>query len=89
MTLIFHTFLRTFEGETPEEIIDELHIESAAGNPKLQEREAWWAHQIEVLSLFNIVAPPIDAPDANRKLLEAMVSAGAVEEGPLRTPGLP
>lgn len=92
MTIIYHTFLREFSGETPKEIVDELYIESAAGTG--QSLEAWWDYQSRLLADFKIVAPDIHAPDAHAKLLAGLTSIHAVEEGPKptldsRKPGMP
>jgi hypothetical protein len=79
--LTFHTlFKEAFTGETPEDVIMAVYLDSApvTGLTFAQ----WWAYQQRIWSArYGVVVPDLGASGAHARLLEILVKVGALVPG--------
>lgn len=80
----FHTlFKEEFHGISAEIVVDQLYLSSKAGMGNITFDE-WWQFQSGLWKgKYGLSFPDRHETDACRKLLDIMVTIGALEQGPL------
>ena len=82
--LVFHTYFGEFCGDTPEEIVQQLFVDSRRGIGPDWAMQKWWDYQRTVwkrLEGKKLPASP-DELDAAKKMLACLVEVEALEVGP-------
>ena len=86
--LQYHTFFADYSGDSPEDVIQAVHIDSERVTGL--NLDQWWAYQAELWDFkYGLKIPDPREPDAAAKLLDIFVEIGALENGPrpaLKTP---
>lgn len=80
-SLVYHTFFAEYKGESPEDIVRQLHADSRKGIDL--DMEGWWEYQSELWSLkYGLDVPAQDSANAAAGLIDVLLKVGALEEGP-------
>lgn len=78
---VYHTFFAEFQGADDKSVVQALYEDSKAGTG--QSYKEWWSYQEKLWNQrYGISIPPMDAPQAEKELLEILVKVGALNEGP-------
>lgn len=81
---VYHTFFGEFKGVDEKSVVQALYEDSKAGTG-LGFRE-WWAYQQKLWNQrYGVTVPEMNAPDAEKELLQTLVKVGALTEGPKPT----
>lgn len=85
-SLVYHTFFAEYKGETPEDIVRQLHEESRKGTDL--NMAGWWKYQTKLWShKYGVDVPPQESEHAAAGMLDVLLKVGALEEGPKPPPG--
>ncbi len=77
--LYYKTFFADYHGETPAEVIQAVYEDARSGTGMSYEQ--WWQYQKDVWATkYDEHVPDMDAPEAEKKLLEILVHLGALEQ---------
>lgn len=78
---VYHTFFGEFKGADEKAVVQALYEDSKTGTG-LGYKE-WWGYQQKLWNQrYGISIPAMDAPQAEKELLETLVKVGALNEGP-------
>lgn len=78
---VYHTFFGEFSGADDKSVVQALYEDAKAGTG--QSYKEWWDYQYKVWNQrYGISIPPMDAPQAEKELLDILVKVGALTEGP-------
>lgn len=83
--IVYHTFMSEFSGSTAEEVIQQIYRDFKAGTG--YDFQQWWNYQREFCADIGQVTAP-DHPNvanASQLMLDALVEAGGLENGPIQT----
>ncbi len=79
--LVYHTFFAEYKGDTPEEVIAQIHEDSRDGTD--MDFSAWWKYQQKIWGAkYGLDVPEKDSKDAAQGMLNVLLKVGAIEHGP-------